>query len=71
MVSRAGFEIAGLEMHECSSLFLVRTAIANLKTDGKTLKHHILDDTVEQKDRLLQHIILATPNTKVAREGQV
>ncbi|KAI8344609.1 hypothetical protein BC941DRAFT_409098 [Chlamydoabsidia padenii] len=47
-------------------------AIAKFKTEAKTLKQHqhILDDTVEQKDRSLQHI-LATPNTKVAREGQV
>ncbi|CAO3587009.1 unnamed protein product [Absidia cylindrospora] len=46
-------------------------AIAKFKTEDKTLKQHRMDDTVEQKDRSLQHIILATPNTKVAREGQV
>ncbi|CAO3597128.1 unnamed protein product [Absidia cylindrospora] len=46
-------------------------AIAKFKTGTKTLKQHRMDeDGVDQKDRSLQHL-LATPNTKVAREGQV
>ncbi|KAI8086236.1 uncharacterized protein BX664DRAFT_335265 [Halteromyces radiatus] len=52
-------------------------AITKFKTENKTFKQQqqqqqtLMNDAVEQKDRSLQHIIIATPNTKVAREGQV
>ncbi|KAI9299662.1 hypothetical protein BJ944DRAFT_244971 [Cunninghamella echinulata] len=44
-------------------------ALNKFKSDT-TFKHMTVEN-LEQKDRSLQHMILATPNTKVAREGQV
>ncbi|CAO3625923.1 unnamed protein product [Cunninghamella blakesleeana] len=44
--------------------------VLNAFKSDTTLKHMTVEN-VEQKDRTLQHMILATPNTKVAREGQV
>lgn len=63
------------DLHKTHPFFIIYyilyIAIAKFKTGTKTLKQHRMDeDGVDQKDRSLQHIH-ATPNTKVAREGQV